>query len=69
MKKQDLSTSLSETSENLYLFVFVSWLVSFGICIYTQCFFDVWIFTRVNEKKINWVQEKNMSCGHALNFD
>ena len=55
-KNQDFSTSVSETSENVYLFVFISWLVSF----YTQYFFDVVrnklqtisIYTRVNKKKI-----------------
>ena len=49
MKKQDFSTSISETSGNVFLSV--SWLVSFGVCIYIQHFFDE-IFTRVNQKKI-----------------
>ena len=70
------STSISETSENVYLFVFISWLVSFGVCMYIQWFFDVVInkhqtisiCTRVNRKKIK-VQDKNMSCTRALNFD
>ena len=30
----DSSTSASETSENVFLFVFISLCVSFGICIY-----------------------------------
>ena len=59
-QKQDFSTSISETSENVYLFVFISWLVSFGVCIYIQYFFDVVrnklqtknIYARVDEKKI-----------------
>ena len=34
MKKQDLSTSISETSENVYLLVPLSQLVSFEVCIY-----------------------------------
>ena len=32
-KPQDFSTSLSETSENVYLYGFILWFVSFGICI------------------------------------
>ena len=42
---------MSETSKNMYLFVSVSWLISFGVCIYIQYFLDVQIFTRVNQKK------------------
>ena len=52
--------SSSETSENLYLFVSLSWLVSFGVYIYMQYFFDVVrhelqtinICARNNKKKI-----------------
>ena len=40
-KKKDFSTSISETSECVSLFVSVSWLFSFGVCVYIQCFFDV----------------------------
>ena len=53
VKKQDYSTS--ETSENVYLSVFIS---SFVVCIYVQYFFDVVrnqtqrISVRVNQKKI-----------------
>ena len=44
----------------IYLFVCISWLVSFGVCIYIQYYFDVVrnklqttnIYTRVDKKKI-----------------
>ena len=32
---------MSEASEKMYVFVSVSWLVSFGVCIYIQYFFDL----------------------------
>ena len=38
---QDFSTSISETTENVCLFVLILWLASFGVCIYIQYFFDV----------------------------
>ena len=41
LKKQDFSTSASKTSENVFLFVFISWLVSFGVRIRKQYFNDV----------------------------
>ena len=41
-EKQDFSTSVSETSENAYLFVFISWLVSFGVYIFT---YNIYVFT------------------------
>ena len=37
-KSQDFSTSVSEASENVYIFV----LVSIGVLIYIQYFFVVW---------------------------
>ena len=40
-KQQDFSTSISEASENVYLFVSVLWLVFFGVSIYIQYFCDV----------------------------
>ena len=57
-KKGDFSTSVSEANENVYLFVYRLWLVSFGVCIYVQYLFGVvrnklqTINTRVNQKKI-----------------
>ena len=30
------STSASETSENIFLFVFISLFISFGVCIFVQ---------------------------------
>ena len=36
----DSSTLTSETSENLFLFVFISLFVYFGACIYVDHFFD-----------------------------
>ena len=40
-EEQDFSTSISETSEIVYLFAFISWLLSFWVCIYIQYFFDM----------------------------
>ena len=40
-KKQDSSTSTSETCKNVYLLAFISSFAFFGACIYVQCFFDV----------------------------
>ena len=40
-KKQYFSTSISEASKIVYLFVSLSRLVSFGVCINIQYFFDV----------------------------
>ena len=45
----------------IYISLFILWLVSFGVCIYMQYFFDV-----VRRSK---VQEQNISCKCALNFD
>ena len=45
------------------MFVFTSWLASHEVCIHIQYFFGVLI------KRRSKVQEKNMSCKRALNFD
>lgn len=39
-KNIDSSISTSDTSENLFLLVFISSFVSFGVYIYIQYFFD-----------------------------
>ena len=59
-----------------YLHIVISWLVSFGVCIYTQYFFDV-VRSKLQTISIYWVknkrrlkvQERNMSYERALNFD
>ena len=38
---EGIINSTLETTENKYLFIFVPWLVSFGVCIYIQYFFYV----------------------------
>ena len=38
-KHTDSATSTSETSENVFVFVFISF-VSFRVCIYLQYFFE-----------------------------
>ena len=55
----NFSTWISEANENVYLFVSLLWLVSFGVCIYIQNFFDVVRmklqainFPRLTQKKI-----------------
>ena len=40
-KKGDFSTSMSEANENMYLFVYLLRLVSFGVCIYIHYLFGV----------------------------
>ena len=40
-KKEDFSTSISEASGNVYLFVSLSRFASFGVCSYIQYYFDV----------------------------
>ena len=52
----NFSTSVWETSENMYLVVSVSWLVSSGVCIYILYFFYVYMFTNVNQKKIRGME-------------
>ena len=50
--------NIRKKSENVYLLVFISRLVSFGVCIYVQYFSDVMrnklqainIYARVNKK-------------------
>ena len=53
LKKRDSSTSTSETSENAYLFHFISPL---GVCIYVQCIFDV---VKIKIQRRSNVHEKN----------
>ena len=59
-------------------FVFISGLISFGVCIYIQYLLDIVRSNLQTIKKISMrklikrrskAQEKNMSCEHALNFD
>ena len=52
------------------IYVFTSWLVSFGVCIYMQYFFDV-MRNKLPEliKRRSKIQEINMSCERVLNFD
>ena len=68
-KTQDFSTSISETSENAYLFASISWLVSFWICIYIK--YSIYLMYKylleLIKRKSN-VQEKNMSCERIFNF-
>ena len=52
----NFSTLAWETSENMYLVVAVSWLVSSGVCIYILYFFYVYMFTNVNQKKIRGME-------------
>ena len=52
----NFSTSVWQTSENMYLVVSVSWLVSSGVCIYILYFFYVYMFTNVNQKKIRGME-------------
>ena len=64
--------SISEASENVNLFVSLLCLVSFGFCIYIQYFFDVVrnkLQTKILIERRSKVQENNMSCERALNFD
>ena len=64
--------SVSETAENVYLFAFTAWLVSFGVCIYLKYFFDV--VTPNNKHLLELIErrskfpEKDMSCKHALDL-
>ena len=75
MKKHDFSKSVSEASENVNLFVSLSRLVSFGVCIplylYIQYFLDIKRnnIKRWSIKRTSKVQEKNMSCEPVLNFN
>ena len=75
-KKQDFSTSISETSENVEnVCFFISFLLfrdwfALEFCIYIQDFFDV-VRNKLPDliKRRSKVQEKNMSCERALDFD
>ena len=56
---------MSKASENIYLFVCLLCLVSFGVCIYIQYFFDVVrnkfqtiIYTRFNQEKIKSLRKE-----------
>ena len=49
------------------MLVFILWLSFFGVCIQMQYFCDV-VRNKLWTISI-WVQEKNMSCERALNFD
>ena len=61
---------ISKTSENIYLFVFISRLVSVGVWIHIK-----YLQTPNNKclqeliKRRSKVQEKIMSYEHALSFD
>ena len=52
--------STLEAALNGYLFIFVSWLVSFRVCIYLQYFFDGVrnIYKRVRKKKIKSLRKE-----------
>ena len=52
----------------MYLFVSVSWLVSFGVCIYIQYFLMHKCLLELIKRRSK-VQENNTSCKRALNFD
>ena len=55
-KTNNFSTSVSETSENVCLFVFISWLVSSGVCININS--KQKISSRVNQKNIKRSRKK-----------
>ena len=44
-------SSVSETSENVYLFVFISWVVSFGRYLYVKVF--LWWVRKILQKQIS----------------
>ena len=77
MLTRDFNSSLKKRFSNSnirekWIFIFISvilWLVSFGVCIYIQYFFDV-VRNKLSEliKRRSKVQEKNISCERALNF-
>ena len=73
VKKQDSSIS---TSEKVYLFVFTSSFVSFGVCIYLQYFFDITRNQTSNKKYLlelikskSKTRGKNIFNEPALNLD
>ena len=54
------------------MFVFTLWLVSHEVCIYLPYYFSVVrnkLHKYIQIKRRSKVQEKNMSCDRALNFD
>ena len=55
----DSLTSLSEVSENLFLFVFILSLVFLGVCIYAY-FFDAVRNQTSNEKRSAGVHQKKI---------
>ena len=67
LKKQDCSTSISETSENVYLFVSVMAILS-SLYLYTV-FILMYKYLLELIKRRSKVQEKNMSYERTLNFD
>ena len=65
MKKQDFSISILETSKNVHLFVFISWLVSFGVCIYINISFT---WTNKCWLRINLKKKKKKELGTHITF-
>ena len=65
LKNTDSAISTSKTSENVFVFVFISSFVSFGVW-FTRVLFT-WS-TRVDYKKIK-ISLKSMSCERTLNHD
>ena len=65
-----------QLKKKVKMLVFISWLVSFGVCIQIQYFCDV-VRNKLQTinilleliKRRSKVQEKNMSCERGLNFD
>ena len=54
------------------MFVFTLWLVSHEVCIYLPYYFSVVrnkLHKYIQIKRRSKLQEKNMSCDRALNFD
>ena len=74
-KKPDFSTAVSGMSENVYLFVYIyiyiylfhDWFSLEFVFIYSISL----MYRNLQEfiKRKSKIQEKNMSCQHALNFD
>ena len=72
-KKQDFQHQYQrQVKMCIYLYLFVSWLfvckVSFVVCIYKHHFLMYKCLPELTKRRSK-VQEKNMSCEHALNFD
>ena len=66
MKKiQDFSTSISDTSENVHLFVSLSWLVSFGVFIYLYIY--IFYFFGVVRNKLQTPNSKQIFTRANLN--